>query len=80
MRKEKLRKVGLCFIAGCFIKPFKMIINLFFYFSSSLAAQLWFFDIRDIKRGNWERQIASNGKQNIYFKDNFNLLVMHVTK
>ena len=29
MRKEKLRKVGLCFITGCFIKPFKMIINFF---------------------------------------------------
>ena len=23
MRKEKLRKIGLCFITGCFIKPFK---------------------------------------------------------
>ena len=27
MRKEKLRKGGLCFITGCFIKPFNMIIN-----------------------------------------------------
>ena len=27
MRKEKLRKVGLCFITGCFLKHFKMIIN-----------------------------------------------------
>ena len=31
MRKEKLRKVGLCFITGYFIKPFKMTINLFFF-------------------------------------------------
>ena len=30
MRKEKLRKVGLCFITGCCIKLFKMIINHFF--------------------------------------------------
>ena len=32
IRKEKLRKVGLCFITGCFIKPFKMIINFFLFF------------------------------------------------
>ena len=31
MRKEKLRKVGLCFITGYFIKPFKITINLFFF-------------------------------------------------
>ena len=80
MRKEKLRKIGLCFITGCFIKPFKMIINHFFYFSSSFAAQLWLFDIRDIKRGNWEQQIARNNKLNIYFKNNFNLLLMNETQ
>ena len=79
MRKEKLRKVRLCFITGCFIKPFKMIItHVFFNFSSSFAAQLWLFDIRDVKRGNWKPQIARNGKLNIYFKNNFNLLVMSV--
>ena len=38
MRKENLRKVGFCFITSCFIKPFKMIINHFFYFLSSFAA------------------------------------------
>ena len=33
MRKEKLRKVRLCFITGCFIKSVnKMIINHFFSF------------------------------------------------
>ena len=57
-----------------------MIINNFFYFSSSFAAQLWLFDIRDIKRGNWERQIARNDKSNIYFKNNFKLLVMNETQ
>ena len=29
MRKEKLKKAGLCFVTGCFIKPFKMIIVFF---------------------------------------------------
>ena len=79
MRKEKLRKAGLCFITGCFIKHFKMII-ISFYFSSSFAVQFTLFDIRDIKRGNWERQIARNGKLNIYFKNNFNLLVMNISQ
>ena len=30
MRKEKPRKVGLCFITGCFIRFFNMIVNHFF--------------------------------------------------
>ena len=29
-KKQKLRKIGFYFITGCFIKPFKTIINLFF--------------------------------------------------
>ena len=40
MRKEKLRKVV------CFIKSFNMIINHFFCFASSFAAQFLLFDIR----------------------------------
>ena len=81
MNKEKLRKVGFYFITVCLTKPFKMTINhFFFYFSTSLAAQFSLFDIRDFKRGNWERQIARNGKLNIYFKNNFNLLVINVTQ
>ena len=45
MRKEKLRKVGICFITGCFIKPFQMIANhVFFYFSSSFTGQFSLFD------------------------------------
>ena len=51
MRKEELRKVGYCFIRGCFIKPFQMITNHFLYFSSSFAMQFLIFDIRSIKRG-----------------------------
>ena len=51
-----------------------------FYFSSSFAVQFFLFDIRDIKKGNWELQIAENGKLNIYFKNNSNLLVTNVTQ
>ena len=80
MRKEKLKKVVLCFITSCFIKLFRMIINHFFYFSSSFAAKFLLFDIRDIKRGNWDRKIARDGKLKIYFKNNFNLLVMNVAQ
>ena len=45
MRKEKLIKVRLCIITGCFIMPFKMII-ICFYFASPFAAQFLLFDIR----------------------------------
>ena len=69
MRKEKVRKGGLYLITGCFIKPFKMIINHFFCFSSSFTAQFLLFDIRDIKRRNWKRQIANNDKLNIYLEE-----------
>ena len=58
MRKEKLRKVGLCFIAGCFIKSFNMIINLFFLITSSFAEQSLLFDIRmaqEISKGEVEK-------------------------
>ena len=71
MRKEKLRKVGLCFIIGYFIKPYKMIINNFFFnrsfcsqdffnFTSSFTAQVLLFDIRmtqEISKGE-----VGNGK------------------
>ena len=54
---EKIRKVGLCFITGYFMKPFKITINHFFfnssfcsqgffYFASSFAAQCLLFLIR----------------------------------
>ena len=54
MRKEKLRKVV------CFIKSFNMIINHFFCFASSFAAQFLLFDIRmtqEISKGE-----VGNGK------------------
>ena len=75
MRKEKLRKAGHCFLTGCFIKVFKMIINHFFLF-----LKLIHNDISGIKRGNWERQISRNGKSNIHFKNNSNIFVMNVTQ
>ena len=52
----------------------------FFYFSSPFAAQFSLFDIRHIKRRNWEWQIARNGKLNIYFKNYFNYLVTNITQ
>ena len=60
-----------------------MIINHFFCFASSFAAQFLLFDIRmtqEISKGE-----VGNGKQlgmanyNIYFKNNFNRLVMNIT-
>ena len=57
-----------------------MIINHFFYFSSSFAAQFSFVGTRDIKSENWKQQIARNGKLNIYSKNDFNLLVMNATQ
>ena len=79
MEKEKIavnkkRKTEICFVTGFFIKPFKIMINFFFYFSSSFAAQFSLFDIRDIKSENWELEIARNGKLNIDIKNNFNVL------
>ena len=44
--KKKLRKVELCFMIGCFIKSFNIIINHFFCFASSFAAQPLLFDTR----------------------------------
>ena len=55
-------------------------ITIFFYFSSSFAAQFLLFDIRDVKGGNWEWKIARNGKLHIYFKNDCNLLVMNATQ
>ena len=85
MRKEKLKKVGLCFITGRFIKLFKMIINLFFfYFASSFAAQFSLFDIRmtqemakgETGKNKWLGMVNCN----IYFKTNFNYLAMNITE
>ena len=46
MRKEKLRKAVLCSVTDCFTKPFKRIINHFFYFECSFTVQFLLFEIR----------------------------------
>ena len=83
MRKEKLRKVRLCFMTGCFMKSFNVIINQF-CIASSFTAQSLLLDIRmtqKISKGG-----VGKGKQlgmanyNIYFKNNFNHLVMNITQ
>ena len=63
MRKEKLRKVGLCFIKGCFIKPFQMINNHSFFISQAHSFLLC--DMRDVKRVNCGWQITRDDKLNI---------------
>ena len=58
--QQSMRKVRLCFITGCFIKSFNMIIIHFICFASSFAAQFLLFDIRmkqEISKGE-----AGNGK------------------
>ena len=44
MRKEKLNKVGLRIITGCFIKSFNLTINHFFVWQAH--SQFLLFDIR----------------------------------
>ena len=70
MRKEKLRKNGLCFITGCFIKSFKIMIIFLFWklVSSVIFAFCYPNDTRNIKRGNWEQQIAKFGKLQYLFQ------------
>ena len=41
---------------------------------------IFFLFLKLIRSANWERQIARNGKLNIHFKNNFDLLVMNVTQ
>ena len=79
IRKEELRKAGLCFIAGCFIKPFKIIIN-FFLFLKLICSVIFAFWYQGYQKKKLWRQIARNGKLNTYFKNNFNVLVMNVTQ
>ena len=42
MKKEKVRKAGLCFMTGCFLKPFKILINHFFLFPKFIATNFCF--------------------------------------
>ena len=58
MRKEKMRKVRLCFIteihgfiSGCFIKPFKMILNHFFKFLKLIRSVILAFWYQGYQKG-----------------------------
>ena len=66
LTQQSMRKVG------CFIKSFNMIINHFFCFASSFAAQYLHFYIRMtqeiIKRRSRERQTVRNGKLQYLFQ------------
>ena len=42
VRRDELRKVGLCFITGCFIKAIKMIINHFYILQAHTQRNLCF--------------------------------------
>ena len=74
MRKEKLRKAGLCFITGWFIKSFNMIINIFL-FRKLIRSRIFAFwyqgDARNIKWGIREQQIARNGKLQYLFQKEY---------
>ena len=67
MRKEKLKKVGLCFITGCFIKHCNHF--LFSKLIRSAVLAIRHQDVtRNIKTGNCERHIAMNGKLQYLFQ------------
>ena len=75
IRKEKLRKVDLCFILGCFIKSFNMIINRFLVLQANSQPNFCFLisgwnliSARNIKRGSMEWQRARNGKLQYLFQ------------
>ena len=70
MRREKLRKNKLYFTTGCFIKPFKIMILFLFrkLIRSAIFAFCYYYDTRNIKTGDWERQIARNGKLQYLFQ------------
>ena len=69
IRKEKLRKVGLCFI-----KSFNMIINYFFVLQDHLQPNFWFLISgwrKKYQRGSREQQITRNGKLQDLFQKQF---------
>ena len=74
MRKEKLIKVQLCFLTGCFIMPFKILI------CGAIFAFWYQDDVRNIKRETRNGELLGIANYNIYFKINFNLLVRNLTQ
>ena len=79
MRKEELIKVRLCFIIGCFIRSFKMII-LSFYFTCSFAVYFLLFDISMTQK--IEKREIRNGELlgMTNYKNNFNILGKNLTQ
>ena len=51
MTKENLRKFGLCFITSCFIKPFKMITDNFFFISQTHSQRSYGFLVSGMSKG-----------------------------
>ena len=92
MGKKKVRKVGLCFITGYFIKLLKMAIVFlqyvslltFLYFASAILAQLSFLVIRMTQEMSKleirNSKLLGMANCSIYFKDIFNVLVINVTQ
>ena len=94
MRIEKLGKVGLSFITGCFINPFKMIIifssiallgHKIFVFIRKLVRSaffaFWYQD--DAKKSDMKienGELLGIANYNICFKNNLSLLIMNVTQ
>ena len=74
----KLRQAKLCFITGCFLMTFKMIINNSFLFIKLNYSTIFAFCYQGYQQKNWEQQIVRNCKLDIYFKNDFNLSVMNV--
>ena len=79
MRKEELIKVRLCFIIGCFIRSFKMII-LSFCFTCSFAVYFLLFDISMTQK--IEKREIRNGELlgMTNYKNNFNILGRNLTQ
>ena len=51
MRKEKLKKFGLCFMKDCFMKPFQMVINCFFLFPKVIRSAIFAFLCQGYQKG-----------------------------
>ena len=64
MRKEKLRIARLCFIVGCFIKSFKLIINQFFFVSQAHLQRSFCFLLSEWRK---KHQKGKLGTTNSYW-------------